>query len=209
LRGRFSTYSFAGSNYQLYTPVTKDLQEAWMSGSLKDFPYWSKCWPSAIALSDFIAKNQALIQDKHVLELAAGLGLPSLVAARFAKNVITSDYLSEPLSFVKISAAENNITNIETRIINWHNQPSDLLVDIVLLSDVNYNPDDFETLDRLFSFFLQQHTLIILSTPQRIMARSFVEKWLPFKTMQEEFMLREGEEEVWVSVLVLERRDRE
>ena len=171
---------------------------------LKDFPYWGKCWPAAIALSNFIEKNTTLVQNKNVLELAAGLGLPSLVAARYAKQVICSDYLPEPLSFVQMSATENGIRNIETRIINWHHIPADLLTDVVLLSDVNYDPASFDALDQLLSFFLEQNTLIILSTPQRIMAKPFIEKWMPFITIKEEFIL---EDNVRVSVLGMKRRE--
>jgi len=204
LKGSFIHYSFTSNSYRLYTPDTTDLQQAWKNGHLKDFPYWGKCWPAAIALSSFIEKNTTLVQNKTVLELAAGLGLPSLVAARYAKQVICSDYLPEPLSFVQMSAVENGISNIETRIINWHHIPQDLLADVVLLSDVNYDPASFEVLDQLLSFFLEQGSFIILSTPQRIMAKSFVEKWMPLITIQEEFIL---EDEVRVSVLGMKRRE--
>ena len=139
-----------------------------------------------------------------MLELAAGLGLPSLVAASWAKQVIVSDYLPEPLALVNISAVENSISNIETRIINWHHLPNNLYSDVVLLSDVNYDPASFEALDQLISFFLEQGSLIILSTPQRIMAKPFIEKWMPFVMMQEEMLV---DDEVWVSVLGLEKRE--
>lgn len=205
LKGHFTTYSFADTQYQLYSPDTEDLQNEWNNGTLKNFPYWGKCWPAAVALSAFMVKNTALIQDKQVLELAAGLGLPSLVAASYAKKITCSDYLPEPLSFVEISATENGICNIETRIINWHNIPKDLLADVVLLSDVNYDPESFDALDQLFSFFLELGTSIILSTPQRIMAKSFIEKWLPFAILQEAYMM---EEEVMVTVLVLKKLER-
>lgn len=198
LQTRVDIFSFHNKEYRLQTPEPAALQDAWNKGQFKMFPYWGKCWPAAIALSSFIEKNTTLIQNKNVLELAAGLGLPSLVAARYAKTVICSDYLPEPLSFVKMSAIENGISNIETRIINWHHIPADLLTDVVLLSDVNYDPASFEALDQLLSFFLEQDALIILSTPQRIMAKPFIEKWMPFITIQEEFIL---EDDVRVSVL--------
>lgn len=204
LKGAFISYSFEGIKYQLYTPEAKDLQAVWNSGGLQHFPYWGKCWPAAIALSAFIAKNPAFVHDKKVLELAAGLGLPSLVAATYAKEVVCSDYLNEPLLFIKKSATENNLSNIETRIIDWHHLPADLLTDVLLLSDINYDPSSFEALDQLISFFLEQNALIILSTPQRIMAKSFIEKWIPFQIMQEEFVL---EDDVRVSVLVLKKRE--
>src|SRR5688572_33367426 len=50
------------------------------------FPYTtlfrSQVWPSAIALSEFIVSNQQLVHNKNILELGAGLGLPSLVASK-------------------------------------------------------------------------------------------------------------------------------
>lgn len=98
-----------------------------MSGSLKDFPYWSKCWPSAIALSNFIAKNQALIQDKQVLELATGLGLPSLVAARFAKMLSQAITFLSPYHSLKYQLQKTisqilkpgSLTGITCPVIYW------------------------------------------------------------------------------------------
>ncbi len=203
LKKQVDIFSFENKDYRLCNPTIADLKKGWQKQQLSDFPYWGKCWPSAIALSNFIAKNPFYVKDKYVLELAAGLGLPSLVAAGWAKNVITSDYLDAPLSFVKMSATENGITNIETRIINWYNLPDNLSADVVLLSDVNYDPDAFEALDQLLYFFLERNTLIILSTPQRIMAKSFIEKWMSFITIREEFIL---ENDVRVSVFVLKGR---
>ncbi len=198
-------YHFESGSVKLILPDPEDLRRLWQKHKIKDFPYWGKCWPAAIALSEFMVKNTALVRDKQVLELAAGLGLPSLVAAKWAKNIITSDYLNEPLSFVKLSATENGISNIETRIINWHHIPPDLFTEVVLLSDVNYDPASFEALDQLISFFLEQDTLIILSTPQRIMAKPFIEKWMPFQIMQDEFVL---EDDVRVTVFVLKKSER-
>jgi predicted nicotinamide N-methyase len=201
----FIKYCIGNKTYQLAAPDKHALKNLWDLKKTTHFPYWGKCWPAAIALSEFMVKNTALVRDKQVLELAAGLGLPSLVAAKWAKNVITSDYLNEPLSFVKLSASENGISNIETRIINWHHIPPDLFAEVVLLSDVNYDPASFEALDQLISFFLEQDTLIILSTPQRIMAKPFIEKWMPFQIMQDEFVL---EDDVRVTVFVLKKSER-
>ncbi|MFW2475509.1 MAG: class I SAM-dependent methyltransferase [Sediminibacterium sp.] len=196
-------YHFPPLNIKLILPDPALLQKTWEEKQLKDFPYWGKCWPSAIALSAFIAKTPSLIQDKIVLELAAGLALPSLVAANFAKKVITSDYLPEPLDFVNASIRENNISNIETRIINWQHIPDDLSADVLLLSDINYDPHAFEMLDQLLTYFLEKDTLIILSTPQRIMAKSFIDKWLSFQVIQEEFVDELG---VRVTVFLLKKQ---
>ena len=195
-----NVFSFTNKDYRLCTPLPDDLKAAWQQQQFSHFPYWGKCWPAAVVLAEFLSKNSFLVRDKLVIELASGLGLPSLVASDYAKKVVTTDFLQDPLSFVDMSVRENGISNIETKIINWHAIPKELTADVVLLSDVNYNPDDFEALDRLIDFFLQQNTLIILSTPQRIVAKTFVEKWLRFEKMQETFFLTD---DLQVSVLVL------
>lgn len=196
-------YHFPPLEIKLILPEPASLQKAWEEKQLKDFPFWGKCWPAAIALSSFITHHSKLIEDKLVLELAAGLALPSLIAANFAKQVITSDYLPEPLSFVNESIRKNNISRIETRMINWQDIPGDLSADVLLLSDINYDPNTFEVLDQLLGHFLEKGTLIILSTPQRIIAKSFIDKWLSFQVMQEEFVDEEG---VHVTVFVLNKQ---
>jgi predicted nicotinamide N-methyase len=197
-------YQYPSCTVKLISPDPEILRQDWQEGRLNHFPYWGKCWPAAMGLAEFITNNPSIVQDKQVLELAAGLGLPSLVTGGFAKKVMASDYLPEPLAYINKSADANGINNIETSIINWHHIPTDLSADIVLLSDVNYEPASFDALDRLIAFFLEQGTTIILSTPQRIMAKSFVEKWMPFRIIQEEFVC----EDVRVSVLGMRKRER-
>jgi predicted nicotinamide N-methyase len=45
---------------------------------------------------------------------------------------------------------------------------------VIILSDVNYDPTQFETLTKLIEKFIHQGSTVILSTPQRIMASPFV-----------------------------------
>ena len=40
------------------------------------FPYWTRLWPSSIALSEFITDNRDYVRNKSVLEIGGGLGLP-------------------------------------------------------------------------------------------------------------------------------------
>ncbi|MCJ1224556.1 nicotinamide n-methyltransferase [Toensbergia leucococca] len=63
-------------------------------------PLWGHLlWTAAIFLSEYLEQNAAtLIQGKDVLELGAGAGLPSLVAAILgAQNVVVTDYPDEDL----------------------------------------------------------------------------------------------------------------
>jgi predicted nicotinamide N-methyase len=181
------TYRFGEIAIKLLLPKQQELRKEWQEQKLSHFPFWGKCWPSAQALADFLASNPHYVKDKKVLELAGGLGLPSLVASKFAKEVCCSDFLSEPLNYVRASAELNQITNISTKIINWQQLPKDLSVDVLLLSDINYNPSDFDALNTMLQYFLDKNTLILLSTPQRIMGKSFIEKWIAYQQHHEVF----------------------
>lgn len=179
------TYRFGEITIKLLLPKQQELRKEWQEQKLSHFPFWGKCWPSAEALADFLVSNPDYIKDKKVVELAAGLGLPSLVASKFAREVCCSDFLQEPLHYVRASATLNQSTNLTTSIINWQRLPKDLTADVLLLSDINYNPSDFDALNTMLQHFLDQNTLILLSTPQRIMGKSFIEKWTPYQQRHE------------------------
>ncbi|RYY65449.1 MAG: hypothetical protein EOO13_17190, partial [Chitinophagaceae bacterium] len=97
LSHRIQQYSFGGETLQLSVPVDKEVQENYelekQAGKHPFFPYWAKLWPASIGLCHYLEANKYLLQNKTVLELAAGLGLPSLLAARYAASVICSDYM--------------------------------------------------------------------------------------------------------------------
>lgn len=178
-------YKFGEITVTLVTPKQNQLRKDWQEDRLTHFPFWGKCWPAAEALAGFLAANPHYIKDKKVLELAGGLGLPSLVAATFAAEVCCSDFLPEPLQYIQASAELNHIKHLRTKIINWQQLPKDLSADVLLLSDINYNPSDFDALNTMLQHFLDQQTLILLSTPQRIMGKAFIEKWISYQQHHE------------------------
>ena len=201
------TFSFDEHSIQLYIPdpqaVKKQYQLQKETDSNTPFPYWAKIWPAALAMATFLVQHPAYIENKKVLELAAGLGLPSLIAARYAREVCCSDYIAEAVAIAKRSAAYNKFTNIYGAVLDWHYLPQSLSADILLLSDINYDPAAFETLYTVLTGFLQKGTTIILSTPQRLMAKSFVERLLPWRIQQQEIAMPYTEQMVVISILVL------
>ena len=196
-------FVFADKSIQLFVPDNAEIQQSYQSAKQIDetipFPYWAKVWQSSVALCSFLSRNIQLVQNKSVLEIAAGLGLPSLFAAHFAKQVICSDYLQEPLDVVEKSIQQNALTNVQCRIINWNHPPDNLITDVLLLSDINYEPTAFANLFKLLQQFLQQGSTIILATPQRFMAKAFIEQLLPYCLLQETEVV-EGNT---ISILVL------
>ena len=168
-------------------------------------PYWAQVWPSAYALCEFIATQPHWLQNKKVLELAAGLGLPSLLAAQLATEVTCSDWVPEAVELMQRSIQENRRENINARLIDWNHLPDDLPVDVLLLSDINYEPQAFDTLFDVIRSFLEKGTTILLSTPQRLMAKPFIDRLLPYSKQWEEKTIATATPAVTCSVYVLQQ----
>jgi predicted nicotinamide N-methyase len=167
------------------------------------FPYWARLWPSAIALSEFILQHQAFIAGKRVLEMAAGLGLPSLVAAHTAASVHCTELDADAMELAAASAAAAQLTNMQCETLNWNDIPVNLHADTVLLSDVNYEPEAFDALHSLLLHFIQQGVTILLATPQRLMAVAFINSLQQFVQQHAVMEVLEEEAVVRISVFVL------
>ncbi|RXK83282.1 class I SAM-dependent methyltransferase [Filimonas effusa] len=202
------TLNYQHTNVHLWLPDAEQVKAAYYESKSRDagiaFPHWSKLWPSALAMASFLDKHAHYIQDKQVVELAAGLGLPSLVAAAYAKQVHSSDYLPEAVDVIKQSVQLNHLTNMTCEVLDWNHLPAALRADVVLLSDINYEPEAFEQLYKVIAAFIHSGAIILLSTPQRLMARPFIERLLPWCTYQEEAIIETAEGQTFISTLVLQ-----
>jgi predicted nicotinamide N-methyase len=138
------------------------------------FPFWAKVWPSAIALLNILQKHPNWIKDKNVLEIAAGIGLPSLMLAGITKSIQISDYNLEAVELLRKNIEYLELENAEALQLDWNVLPEAIHPEVLILSDINYDPTQFETLTKLIEKFLHQGCTVILSTPQRIMASPFV-----------------------------------
>jgi predicted nicotinamide N-methyase len=193
---------------ELFVPELHVVQTQYLQQKEKDpairFPHWARLWPASLAMTEFLLKHRHYIQNKKVLELAAGLGLPSLVAARYAQHVCCSDYLPEAVTIIEKSVQHNQLVNVDCRVLNWHHLPIHLQADVLLLSDINYDPAEFEQLFAVLHGFLQKSTLIVLSTPQRLMAKPFIEQLLPWCRFREEIEIFQEQQTTPISILVLQ-----
>lgn len=199
-------FPFKQMSLEALIPVQDELkvnhERLLQQGYAIPFPYWAQIWPAAIALSNFLDNHSDYVFDKQVLELAAGLGLPSLVAAGLgAKKVCVSDQSEEAVQVLQQAINHNRFNNMESRWLNWHQLPDNLHPDVLLLSDINYDPAEFDTLFHVLNRFLQKGTLIILSTPQRLMAKPFINRLMPWCIQQENEQIKE----TGVSIYVLKQ----
>jgi predicted nicotinamide N-methyase len=170
------------------------------------FPYWAKVWPSAIALHNLLQKHPSLIKDKTVLELGAGIGLPSLMIADVARSIQISDYDSEAVELLRKNIAHLQLQNVQALQLDWNALPEAIHPEVLILSDVNYDPTQFETLTKLIEKFIHQGCTIILSTPQRIMASPFVLALSEFIIADYVELVDENGVNQEISILVLSKK---
>jgi predicted nicotinamide N-methyase len=193
----------------IYIPLYEAVKDIYASLLKLDpntpFPFWAKLWPSSIALLDVLEAQPQLIQNKHVLEIGAGIGLPSLMMADIAKSIQISDYDKEAVTLLQKNIEHLQLQNAEALQLDWNNVPENLNAEVILLSDVNYDPTQFDLLISLIDKFIRQGSTIILSTPQRIMASPFVQNLESYIQAQYEALVDENDIPKEISILVLSK----
>ncbi|XP_013885827.1 histone-arginine methyltransferase METTL23 isoform X2 [Austrofundulus limnaeus] len=107
-------------------------------------------WPSAVVLAQYLWTHRAELKGRTVLELGAGVGLPGVVAALCGAQVILSDSSDSPecLQNLRRSCRANGLHRVPVLGLTWGDVSPDLMalpeLDVVLGSDVFYDPEDFE-----------------------------------------------------------------
>jgi predicted nicotinamide N-methyase len=183
--------------------VKKQWEISLQQGIKKDFPYWTRLWPSSQALSEWLMANPAIYLNKQVLELAAGLGLPSFSIAPLAGSVVVSDYLPEALEHLNKNIHHLGCSNVDARLLNWHQLPELIPADVLLLSDVNYNPQEFDALEDLMIRYLDAGTTVIIATPHRISAAAFAATVLNWNPLEYRSTVVLGKEEIVITIWVI------
>ena len=193
----------------IYIPDYEQVKEVYASLIKIDpntpFPFWAKLWPSSIALVNVLENNPEWIKDKQVLELGAGVGLPSLMLAGIAKSIQVSDYADEAVALLQKNIAHLNLMNVQALQLDWNHVPLSIQPDVLILSDVNYDPSEFDTLIQIITNKMMDGCTILLSTPQRIMASPFVQALETYIQTTYVEVVNENSNSVEISILVLSK----
>jgi predicted nicotinamide N-methyase len=169
------------------------------------FPYWAKIWASSKAMVTFLQEEPHWIENMKLLEIGAGIGIPSFFMAQKASEIIISDYDNEAVSLANKNIAHLNLTNATSVVLNWNHIPEYIIADTILLSDTNYNPSDFDALVISINLFLSKGCIVILATPNRITANPFLEKLSAFIHKTKNYRIIEGKIEKEIAVFVLKK----
>jgi predicted nicotinamide N-methyase len=133
---------------------------------LHDFPLWAKIWKASWVLSGYLA-DMPVEPDKRFLEIGAGVGLVSIVAASFGHQITMTEYNPDALNFAHANAHLNNCPGLPIRKLDWHRPQLSAKFDTIVASEVTYKLEDFVPLIRLFRAYLQPEGEIILASEMR------------------------------------------
>ena len=138
-------------------------------------PYWADLWPSAIALSRYLVREELAGPGMEVLEIGCGLALPGIVAGRLGARVTLSDYQEEALLLARHNWSQNQVGAAAFRQMDWRAPDPALAADLVLASDVAYEARAFAPLARAFQTLCRPGGSLLLAEPNRAIARPFLD----------------------------------
>lgn len=195
--------------FLLYVPVPElvrpTYEELLTVDTTVSFPFWAKIWASSRAMTLFLESEPTWIQSKRVLELGAGIGLPSFKLAHDAMKMTISDHDVEAVELLEKNIEFLGLKHAKARCLDWNDFPEDITADTLLLSDINYDPSQFKPLLNLILKFIDSGSTVIIATPERITASPFAMALEPF--IQRSFLqsVVEMNQQIDIRMMILSR----
>ena len=136
-------------------------------------PYWAELWPSGEALA---AAVEALdLRGSRVVELGAGLGLPSLAASLGGAHVLATDWAEDAVELLRLNAGRNRV-ELRAELVRW-DEPQTLVAEapwaLVLGADLLY---ERRNADQLLELLPRLGSDVLLADPGRPFAKGFLER---------------------------------
>lgn len=139
-------------------------------------PYWAELWPSGRVLADRL--EAADLDGLRVVELGAGIGIPSIAAALGGADVLATDWYEPSLLFADENARRLDVP-LATMLVDWRDPPPALLdggrFDLVVAADVLYEARNAEPLAALLPRLVAAGGEAWIADPRRPDARPFLD----------------------------------
>ncbi|XP_078427074.1 histone-arginine methyltransferase METTL23 isoform X2 [Cetorhinus maximus] len=135
-----------------------------------DPQYGMYIWPCAVVLAQYVWFYRNTVRGKTILEIGAGASLPGIVAAKCGGRVILSDgaEIQNCLDNCRLSCQINNLEDVSVIGLTWGQISPDLVllpqIDIILGSDVFYEPKDFEDILTTVFYLMQKNPHVLFWT---------------------------------------------
>lgn len=172
LQTRVDIHQFAGVDYHIRCLIDgnqfddpEGLAEA-LGISPASWPLFGMRWPAGLMLADLVSR--LALGSGRMLELGCGLGIASLVANARGEDILATDYHPMAEHFLRDNSARNALLPTPFQRLDWREpQPGLGLFDLIMGSDLLYEPDH----PALLSAFIARHshagTRVIIVDPRR------------------------------------------
>lgn len=167
------TQSFTVSSFRGRLRVLKDrMQFSDPDGIAKNIGIcsasWSlfgQLWPASKVLAHAVVSID--LQNRRILELGCGLGLPSLKLQYRGADITASDYHPASQQLLSYNSDLNNLPEIPFIRLDWNNPPAGEQYDVIIASDVLYDPSHPGLLQRAIRKLASPRCKLIFSCPGR------------------------------------------
>jgi predicted nicotinamide N-methyase len=130
-------------------------------------PYWAELWPAGLALAHALPER---LENVKIVELGAGLGVPSLVAAARGGEVTAIDWAPESVELLGRNAARNGLALTAVHA-DWRAYAGSF--GLVLAADLLYERRNVEPLLDLLPRLANE---VLLAEPGRPYAEEFFDR---------------------------------
>jgi predicted nicotinamide N-methyase len=163
---------------------------------LHEFPLWAKIWQASWVLADYIA-GMPVEAKKQFLELGAGAGFVSIVAASFGHHITMSEHDYDALQFAHANALMNECLWLPIIDLDWKRPQSPGRYDYIVASEVTYKKEDCPPLVQLLKACLKPDGEVILAGEMRKTSMDFYKELkTEFNISVQKKILRSDDEEV-------------
>lgn len=123
-------------------------------------------WPASQVLATQV--SVAALAGKRVLEIGCGIGLASIVLHKMGVDITASDYHPRAQEFLNRNVLDNGLAPIKFQLIDFE-QKNPLLgkFDLIIASDVLYQPQQAQNLSRFISAHSSDDVEVIVVDPGR------------------------------------------
>jgi predicted nicotinamide N-methyase len=129
-------------------------------------PYWADLWPSARGLTRHLLDHPPA--ERRIVELGAGVALPSLALRSLGAQPLATDYYADALRFAEANAVRNGLAPLQTALLDWRDPPASERWDLVVAADVVYEQRNGEALAALLPRILADGGRMLLADPGRV-----------------------------------------
>jgi predicted nicotinamide N-methyase len=136
-------------------------------------PYWPVAWAAGMGLARHLAGLG--LAGQRVLELGCGVGISGLGAAVAGADVVVTDNQPPALRLARMNARRNDVP-LRAAAADWRAWPFRERFNLVVGSDVTYEPAAFDALLGVLDLALAPGGEVLLSDPGRLMTATFQQK---------------------------------